>query len=408
MEAVFSLPDLEPMLGPLDRVARDAVILSLKRCQPLVLPPLPVDPSAIAVPAGLTPDLVKLILAGQRKAGCWDPWVPHQALFEHRHAEPSPPFHAEIVESFHSADPGWVYLCFRNSGKSTLSEEGFILRALLRLFGNALVLGFNQQRAVERLEAIKHEMETNERLGAIFGDMRGQVWQGQKVTLSNGVCLQAVGSGQSLRGIKHYDFRPDCLLLDDVEGDIGASTPLEREDTKKWFFGTVLPSLASRSIIRMAATPLDAECLPITLGKSPTWRTMVVPVKVIRSDPNDFFNTWCAEQGITATEDEDIAASACCRRSQRDGKAGDQNPRAHFGDTPQCQTLAKSRHRSAASSSSISGTRVSPCVACFMGRGTLPFAASRSRHFAGSEGILSRARLRGVAARTDDAHGEFG
>jgi hypothetical protein len=76
------------------------------------------------------------------------------------------------------------------------------LRALLRLFGNALVLGFNQQRAVERLEPIKHEMETNERLAAIFGDMRGQVWQGRKITLTNGVCLQAVGSGQSLRGIK--------------------------------------------------------------------------------------------------------------------------------------------------------------------------------------------------------------
>jgi hypothetical protein len=67
--------------------------------------------------------------------------------------------------------------------------------------------------------------------------MRGQVWQGQKITLTSGVCLRAVGSGQSLRGIKHYDFRPDCLLLDDVEGDVGASTPLEREDTKKWFFG---------------------------------------------------------------------------------------------------------------------------------------------------------------------------
>jgi hypothetical protein len=189
-------------------------------------------------------------------------------------------------------------LCFRNSDKSTLSEEGFILRAVLRLFGNALVLGLNQQRAVERLEAIKDEMETNERLAAIFGDMRGQVWQGQKFTLSSAVCMQAVGSGQSLRGIKHYDFRPDCLLLDDVEGDVGASTPLEREATKKWFFGTVLPSLASRSIIRMAATPLDQGCLPVTLGKAPTWKTMVVPVRSMRDSDDSFFESWCAEQGV--------------------------------------------------------------------------------------------------------------
>jgi hypothetical protein len=94
-EAVFSLPDLEPLLGPLDRIARDAVITSLKRCQPLVLAPLPVDPATIKVP-GLTPNLMKMILAGQSSAGNWDPWVPHQCLFEHRHTEPSPPFHASI------------------------------------------------------------------------------------------------------------------------------------------------------------------------------------------------------------------------------------------------------------------------------------------------------------------------
>jgi hypothetical protein len=298
MEAVFSLPDLEPLMGPLDKIARDAVLTSLRRCQPLILAHLPVDSSTIPVPEGLTPDIVQMIYASQHKAGNPDFWVAHQVLFEHRHAEPSPSFHAEIVETFHSSDPGWVYLCFRNSGKSTLSEEGFILRALLRLFGNALVLGFNQQRAVERLEAIKHEMEANERLAAIFGDMRGQVWQGQKITLTNGVCLQAVASGQSLRGIKHYNFRPDCLLLDDVEGDVGASTPLEREATKKWFFGTVLPALASKSIIRMAATPLDMECLPVTLGKMATWKTMVVPVRSMAGNEDAFFESWLADQGI--------------------------------------------------------------------------------------------------------------
>jgi hypothetical protein len=141
----------------------------------------------------------------------------------------------------------------------------------------------------------------------IFGDMRGQVWQGQKITLTSGVCLQAVGSGQSLRGIKHYDFRPDCLLLDDFEGDVGASTPLEREDTKKWFFGTVLPSLASRSIIRLAATPLDQECLPVTLGKMPTWKTMVVPVRNMGGNEDAFFESWCAEQGV------DVAGDATSR-----------------------------------------------------------------------------------------------
>jgi hypothetical protein len=172
------------------------------------------------------------------------------------------------------------------------------------------------QTVVQRLW--KNEMETNERIGAIFGDVRGEVWQGQKVTLSNGVCLQAVGSGQSLRGIKHYDFRPDCLLLDDVEGDIGASTPLAREATKKWFFGTVLPSLAARSIIRMAATPLDMECLPVTLGKAPTSKTMVDPVRCISPGENSFFETWLAEQGIEVPP-PDNAGFDSNRNEIRDG-----------------------------------------------------------------------------------------
>lgn len=57
----------------------------------------------------------------------------------------------------------------------------------------------------------------------------------------------------------------------------------------------------------MAATPLDQECLPVTLGKMPTWKTMVVPVRSISTGQNSFFEAWLAEQGTDPVINQDGA-----------------------------------------------------------------------------------------------------
>lgn len=216
----------------------------------------------------------------------------HQALFEHRHADPTPSFHEKLISEWHDSWPQRIFMAFRGGAKSTIGEEAFIIRALFREFHNGLILGDNEQRAIEKLVAIKTELETNEAIESLCGVMQGPVWRDTKIVLANGVCIQAVGSGQSLRGTKHLSYRPDCLLVDDVEGDKDVYSPEQREKTRSWFFSVVIPVLSPRSLIRIAATPLDAESLPLILSRVPSWRTSIVPIKSIHPASGEWTAAW--------------------------------------------------------------------------------------------------------------------
>jgi hypothetical protein len=84
----------------------------------------------------------------------------HQSLFAHRHSDPTPPFHDELIGLWHSPSPRVLTLAFRSGGKSTLAEEALVLIAAQRLVRNILIIGSNSDRANDRLRAIKHEFET--------------------------------------------------------------------------------------------------------------------------------------------------------------------------------------------------------------------------------------------------------
>lgn len=216
----------------------------------------------------------------------------HQVLFKNRHPQLSSPAHRQTIDEWHDDHLKRIFLAFRGFGKSTISEEAFIIRALFQEFHNGLILGENETRAVERLASVKHELEYNEFITAIFGLQVGALWQATKIILPNGVCIQAVGSGQSLRGIKHLQYRPDCVLVDDVEGDKDASTPEQRVKTRSWFTSVVLPALSPGTLVRMTATPLDEESLPLMLSRAGTWTTSTIPIKHLDTSSGSWMPTW--------------------------------------------------------------------------------------------------------------------
>ena len=78
-----------------------------------------------------------------------------------------------------------------------------MLGAVFRLYHNALILGANLERAVDRLRAVKHELASNEFLRGLYGDLMGEVWNEAKVILRNGIAIQAYGRGQALRPVSH-------------------------------------------------------------------------------------------------------------------------------------------------------------------------------------------------------------
>lgn len=224
----------------------------------------------------MTPELQETFLKLGR-----DRRLAHQTLFKHRHPDETPPFHDEIIKIWHSRIPAALVMVFREGGKSTIAEEAFVIGAGYQLFHNALIIGSTEKRACERLRAIKHEIETNELVQLLFGNLIGHVWNEAEVILANGVRIIAVGRGQSLRGTKHLHYRPDFCFCDDIEETENVNTPEARAETLSWFMSTVIPALDKHARIRVNATPLDKEALPFKLQNELKWPTKVYPIEYI-------------------------------------------------------------------------------------------------------------------------------
>lgn len=207
----------------------------------------------------------------------------HHVFFEHRHPSRSPEFHKEMIDDYYSNEPRVLHLVFRGGAKSTIAEEAICLMAEAKLIRNCVLTGVSESRAKERLQAIKFELETNEGLLDVFGDQVGDTWSETKIVLKNGVCIQALGRDQSMRGTKHLDARPDYLLMDDIEDKTSCATPEARQKLMSHYTSVMVPSLTPPGThrIRMTATPLDFDAMAVKFAKSPAWRHRKYPVKYI-------------------------------------------------------------------------------------------------------------------------------
>ena len=206
----------------------------------------------------------------------------HEVLFRHRHPNETQAFHREMIRKWHDKTiPKDVELAFRGSAKSTIAEEAITIMAGFREFKNILIVGETSDRACDRLLSIRREIEQNDKLREVYGDLIGPTWADGELVLSNGVRLLAVGRGQSLRGIKYEDMRPDAVFVDDVEDEESVADPKRREKLRRWFFAVLLPACDPSVFIRVAATPLDPDALAVRLIDEEGWSHSIYPIEYL-------------------------------------------------------------------------------------------------------------------------------
>ncbi len=233
-------------------------------------------------------DTARVRLEGEKRLGVirdfWnDKHMAHLHLFPHRHPWPSSDFHRAMIDDFWSTDRYSIVLAFRGSAKSSLAEEDIVIAGLYRVFHNILMIGSSEGRAAERLASVSHELTINEYILDLFGDQKvqGGTWSQTKIVTSRDVCIQAMGRDQDIRGIKHLDHRPDFILVDDFEDKDSVQTPEGRAKTLRWFLAELLPACAPDVKIRIRATPMDVESVPMRLSATEDWPTKVYPVEYL-------------------------------------------------------------------------------------------------------------------------------
>ena len=226
----------------------------------------------------MNPDVEKILTAFKTNRR-----LAYETLFAHRHTQETPEFHYAMRMNWESDCRNVIVQAFRGAGKSTTLEEHAIVTALFAEAKNILIVGENEDMAMDRLRSIKHELEFNDRITVAFGSQVGPTWQETKIVLANGVVIHCKGKGQSLRGTKHLSQRPDYCLVDDLEDRDSVSTPAARAKLSKWFFTELIPALDVEYRIRMAATPLDPEALAVFLSHDQSWLSAIYPIEHVNS-----------------------------------------------------------------------------------------------------------------------------
>jgi hypothetical protein len=217
----------------------------------------------------------------------------HRVLFNHRHKTP-PAGHQLITHLHHPPTPYLLVEGFRGLGKSTDAEEAIALKSGFEEYHNCLIVGAREDLAAERLDAIKNHITNNELFIETFGNLKGPVWGDKEIVLSNGLRILAIGRGQSMLGIKFRDWRPDLVLIDDLEKAEERLNETQRKGVHKWLLATLIPALDPDATIIMNGThrelldvmgmvKADIEQAKVE-GVQSEWTALAYPIEYIDKD----------------------------------------------------------------------------------------------------------------------------
>ena len=157
-------------------------------------------------------------------------------------------FQKEIMNSIQLNDRDNLFIvAFRNSGKSTLITTAYPIWATLGKQQKKFVTIFCQTQIQAKLHMmnIRRELENNELLKNDLGPFSedSDQWGAQSIVFSNTNARITVASvEQSIRGFRHYEYRPDLIICDDVEDTDSVKTRDGRNKTYQWLKGEVIPA----------------------------------------------------------------------------------------------------------------------------------------------------------------------
>ena len=104
-----------------------------------------------------------------------------------------------------------------------------------RLINFMVVVGKSEDSAIRLLSDIQAELEFNQRLLADFGEQKSVGdWQEGEFTSQSGVKFLACGRGQSPRGLREREARPDYIVIDDLDDDELCRNEKRVKDLTDW------------------------------------------------------------------------------------------------------------------------------------------------------------------------------
>lgn len=250
---------------------------------------------------------------GLRKAlGAIDLQYFGRAYLPHYYVTEPPPFHDEldqiwidgVLKGLHVlADPKLInrqegcraaIAAPRGHAKSTSFTFKDSLHAIVYQYKHyILILSDSSEQAEVFLGDIRSELEDNPHIKQDFGDLKGErYWTASGFLTATNIKVEGIGSGKKIRGRRHKQWRPDLILLDDIENDTNINTPEQRTKLSNWFKKAVSSAGAGYTDILYVGTVLHYDSLLCKVMSDPAYKSVKYQAVVAWSERDDLWEEW--------------------------------------------------------------------------------------------------------------------
>lgn len=143
------------------------------------------------------------------------------------------------------ANPEWYEsrIWARELSKDVVCMMETLYQTLTGVKKNILFISNSNDKACDLLEPYKLNLEKNERIINDYGlqQMPGS-WTSGDFTTTQGASFLAIGAGQSPRGSRNEDVRPDKVIISDIDTDEDVRNPDIIKKRWEWFEKAVFPT----------------------------------------------------------------------------------------------------------------------------------------------------------------------
>jgi hypothetical protein len=166
--------------------------------------------------------------------------------FPNYYKSESAPFHIESTQVWMNSTR--IYLVRAWSRELAKTARAMMEDLKLMLTGKAkfkIQVSVSEDKAVALLQGIKINLESNQRIINDYGEQRKLgSWEDNLFVTKKGFGCAAIGAGQSPRGLRIEDYRPDILDIDDIDTDEECRNPKIIKQKWEWIEQALIPTLS--------------------------------------------------------------------------------------------------------------------------------------------------------------------
>lgn len=156
-------------------------------------------------------------------------------------------FHIQFAKKVAASDKIYMVRAWAREHAKSVTAGLFI--PLFEMFNNRMwnmiLVSHSYDNASELLMPLMIQLESNARIIHDFGQQKSwRGWEVGKLITSGGCSFRALGAGQSPRGSRNEEKRPDFILIDDIDTDEEARNPVRLKKKWDWIEQALWPTMS--------------------------------------------------------------------------------------------------------------------------------------------------------------------